>query len=302
MKKILHLALNGGGRQLGLVRALSSLGEYLEIDWQVEQAARGVKGMREYVNQTAKDFGADLTFMQLQTPNVLNPAEVMQFPGFVVNWTGDVRQPTPRWYFEMAPSVNVTLFTNMYDVEQLRKAGLIADYLQIGYDEEIYTSEGSKGTWPEIVFLGNNYKNTFPLSGERIQMVEQLRQEFGSRFQVYGNGWGTRWLTPEEEAECYRSCKIAINQNHFNLPRFSSDRILRITGCGAMCISNRYEGYELEYPFIRTWDDFTQLIWLIHKYLDDSKKRDKLATSQQEDTALNNTWMARMVYLQRLAK
>ena len=188
------------------------------------------------IRAAAESFRPDLVFMQLQQGGKVSAetCDIMRNNGAVVlQWSGDVREPLPKWYIDLGPHVNATLFTNWPDVLEMRGHGMRSDFLQVGYEQLIYCYDGPKMDCPPIVFMGNNYgAGRFPNSQQRIDMVEALRKEFGGDFAVYGNGWGSRHLKPQEEAAVYRSCKVAIHQDHFTREGFHSDRLLRIMGCG----------------------------------------------------------------------
>lgn len=269
---LLHMGIFSDNEpQRALRNALRNVSEsYKEYDWQNIHKNFGVNG----VNGLLLDSLADVMFLQIQAPNIINPqvAHVLKDKGIkVFNFTGDVRQPLPQWYLDLAPYV-VTLFTNEDDAEVVKKAGHDAHYFQIGYDQNIYKPSGDKGEF-EIVFMGNNYKNTFPLSALRELMVEHLEKRYGKRFQVFGSGWENGInlnYQQQEEAKIYRGCKAAINLSHFNLKKYSSDRIFRIMGCGAPCLSHAYPDVYTEYErgeHLLTWSNFQELDFMIDECL-----------------------------------
>jgi spore maturation protein CgeB len=221
-----------------------------------------------------------VVFMQIQAPNILSPRVmgVMKDAGaFVINWTGDKREDVPAWMVDCAPFVSVTSFSNMEDVHKMRSMGYKSEYLEIGYDPEIYKPEGEKLDVPEIVFMGNNYGDGhFPMSKFRREMVEFLRKEYGSRFGVYGSGWtngnGNFNHSQHEEAKAYRGAKIAINVSHFDCEMYNSDRLLRILGSGVLAISFRHKGMpgNLAAGF---FSNFQELKNEIDQYLSNEKRR-----------------------------
>lgn len=287
--RVLHVALKApNSPQNALRKALQGLGEYEELDWMQDRrsADKNLKAL-------ADEFQPDLIFMQVQTPGVFKASTVKSLPGFKINWTGDVRQPTPDWYFSMAEAVNVTCFTNQHDVDQLRKKGLKAEYMQIGFDPEIYKPSGKIANVPDIIFLGNDYGNVFPCSHDRRVMVDYLRKRYGDRFQAYGRGFGDE-LLPEHEAASYRGCKVAINQNHYVLPRFSSDRIFRAMGCGAYVVNRWYPGVELEFSGIAGWTSLDGLANRIDWALQNETERKEQAKAFCTMVHERHTWEARM--------
>lgn len=241
-------------------------------------------------------FKPDVIFMQIQAPNIIDKAvckELLSKGVKIINWTGDKRHNVPEWMVELAPYVSCTAFSNMEDVYKMRELGYNSEFLEIGYDPEIYKPEGEAYKVPEIVFMGNNYgAGHFPMSKFRIEMVEFLQKEYGDRFGVYGHGWpnakGNINHDQREEAKHYRGAKIAINCSHFDCDTYNSDRLLRILGTGTMCLSYDHKGMRGIYS--KTLDYFNSLIDLknrIDHYLIANEARQDFANGGQK-FALNN--------------
>jgi spore maturation protein CgeB len=208
--------------------------------------------------------------------------------GWVVNWTGDVRQPIPQWYYDIGPHVHLTAFSNEHDVRVFHSPEHAADYLQIGIDQDIYKSGYDPTTAAEIVFMGNNYEDMFPLSQARRDLVEHLMRDFGSKFAVYGDGWPQAESLMHSqflEAQVYNSAKVAINFNHYEIERYSSDRILRILGSGCMCLSQHYPGIEKDFipgVHLDTFRDLPELTQKVSYYLIKANERQRIARAGQE--------------------
>ena len=304
--KVLHVSLTtAASPQTAQKNALKQLGTYQELDWMKHRT-----NTETIFYNMCTSMKPDLVFMQLQTGGVLSPAaikKVKPFVGKIVNWTGDVRQPTPQWYLHMGRVCDLTLFTNDADIETLKAKGIPADYLQIGYDEKVYSKNGTNVNCPEIIFMGNNYGAMFPLSNQRSQMVNTMKKRFGDRFGIYGANWNhpagdlnSDWM---KEAAVYRSCKIAINFSHFNLSRYSSDRLFRIMGCGTFCLTHDYDNLDTEfYPgcHLDSWSSIDELVMKSQKYLTDIKNRQLIA--QQGHTLVSNTctWKHRIEQLKQI--
>jgi len=193
------------------------------------EVSTGSKFLNAEVETILNDFTPNIVFMQVQAPNII-PISLCQLlknkGAFIINWTGDKRHDVPQWMIDLAPYISLTSFSNMDDVNAMRSLGFKSEYLEIGYDPEIYKPEGEALNMPEIVFMGNNYgRGYFPMSGFRIDMVDFLRQEYGNRFGVYGSGWaygnGNFNHSQLEEAKAYRGAKIAINCSHFDSLNYS---------------------------------------------------------------------------------
>lgn len=227
------------------------------------------------------EFKPDIVFMQIQAPDIITHSvcKIMKDSGaFIINWTGDKRQEVPQWMIDLAPYVSLTSFSNMDDVNTMRSLGFKSEYLEIGYDLEIYKPEGEALNMPEIVFMGNNYgRGYFPMSGFRIDMVDFLRQEYGNRFGVYGSGWaygnGNFNHSQYEEAKAYRGAKIAINCSHFDSLNYNSDRLLLILGSGVHCVSYNHKGMFDTYKHgLSYFNDFNELKKTIDFNLDPKNK------------------------------
>lgn len=313
---VLHIALNNpANSQKSLELALQSFGgQYHQINWGHHPNPESLTNL---IVEQSNAMNADLIFMQLQTPNIVIPSKLQKAKGFKLNWSGDVRHPTPAWYYEMGKVVDLTCFTNLEDVDNLRVANIPADYLQIGYEEEIYKPEGPTGNFAEICFLGSNYigsKLNFQLSAEREAMVNALTKRYDRRFAVYGHNWpqsGNTWIgrQDEEEQKAYHSCKIAINHNHYCYRRYTSDRALRIMACGAFCLNRWYPEIEKEFidgvhlvnwGSLGTETNFKQLKDYIDYYLEHDDERNAIAKQGYKHVQETCTWTSRMEDLKRL--
>lgn len=250
-----------------------------------------------------------MVFFHVQTGGVITPELVqsMRESGVImnpvfVNWTGDVRSPLPEWYISLGREMTITLFSNDTDVKEARRRGIKAEYLQIGFDDKIFTPGTAQAVWPEIVFLGNNYPDKFPLSPLRMSMVKLLRDHYGSRFGCYGGNWDKLANTnlmnnPDAEVDCLRGCKIAINLSHFNYERYSSDRIFRILGSGAFCLTRRYPRMEEEFTpgeNVGVWDDLSELIEQIDHFLSADEDRKQIAINGAQLAHCCHTWEVRL--------
>lgn len=294
--KVLHVGLNHKG-QTALGRVLREIGggkknknNYRFFNWQKEIEKHGLLEMRKRLVSLSREFKPDLTFMQIQTAGIVNPITASAMGGYLFNWTGDVRSDI-NWLRDLAPYVDATCLTNETDTEQLRSEGINSWFLQIGFENGIFKPEGDRMAEsvfgnPDIVFMGNNYKDKFPLSKERYEIAHKLRSTYRNKFLLCGQGWdwelGAINLMgrTKEEAMVYRSCKIAINANHFLHKRFSSDRVHRIMGSGAFCLTRRYPGIEKDFTegeHLRTFNNLDEMIFLIDYYLKNDDEREYIA-------------------------
>lgn len=296
--KILQVAL---GKQEDIRDALKTLGEVVYWDWSGHHAT-----FNNDIIKLNEEHKFDLIWLQLQHPGIISPqtANLLSQNAKVFNWSGDVRYPLPQWFLDIAPHCT-TLFTNMNDVETMRSFGHKSEYLQIGFPTEIFKPNGPKEHFADIVFMGNNVGG-FPLSSFRHQMVHALQQRYGNKFKVFGNGWGVgTWAINDQhkEAEVYRGCKVAINCSHFNYKRYSSDRLFRLMGAGAHCLSHHY--YEIEKEFeigahLETWKTIDELISKIDMQLNMPNPTNIIAKQGCDHVHTNHTWKNRIQELKKL--
>lgn len=241
--------------------------------------------LNESILFLASTWKPEIVFMQIQKANVVSveALEGMKALGcFVINFTGDIRERQEiQWMYDMAKHISLTVFTNLTDVYGMRQYGFNSIQLELGIDPEIYTPIGEQKECKEIVFMGNNYGMTyFPLSTERISMVNYMKKRFGERFGVYGTGWGVGqsniadgnfMASQNEEAARYRGSKIAINYSHFNYDSYSSDRLTRILGTGTFCLCKRFINCETRFQdgiHLRYFDTLDELGFWTDYYTD----------------------------------
>jgi spore maturation protein CgeB len=302
-KKILHIALNyGKDNQPALQRALRSLGQYRQIDW----VAAGV-GLARKAKEAVEDWQPDLVFMQIQSGGVIDAGTISWIKdqgAAVVNWSGDVRDPIPEFYFEIGPTLDWQLLTNETWVGEFGLRGINAAYLQIGFNQEIFHPWGKSAEVEPVVFLANHYGKVFPMSEARLEMAQYLRQKYD--FGVYGAGWpisAHAQLDWRQEARCYRGCKIAIGMNQLELERYTSDRLFRAMGSGAFYLAHHYPGIEKDFGqlvHLDWWHDLDELAVKIDYYLEHDEERQRIARAGSELVHTRHTWLDRMLELRKI--
>jgi len=201
----------------------------------------------------AKQFQPDLVFMQIQSDKKIEVKTLRwlkRYGAFIINWNGDVRDTTPYWMVELAKYIDVTAFSNMRDVRFMRWSGFRSEWLECYIDTDLYRPDGEKATkhFGKIAFFGNN-THKFPLSEFRKQMCFELKMCHGLNFALFGvNGDHNFNGNQLGEAAAYRSAKIAINVSHYEIEKYTSDRMLRILSMGtAICLAKHYPGIEEVY-------------------------------------------------------
>lgn len=303
--KLLHLSL--GSHQTSQAKALEHIANhgYLGIDW------KQITNWGPIVEKI-KEFEPTHTFMQIQSDGI--PIEVIKsIPGMIYNWTGDIRSPIPKCYFDYAEVPNVvTLFCSQEDADtfsDFHKSG----YLDIGYEESIFCDKGVVGEPYDVVFFGNHYPNRFPLSNFRLEMVKRLKAQKQWRFGLFGIGWNRVFdyeipnlnQNPWAEASIYRASKVAINISHFNHYSHSSDRIYRLTACGgAACTCFASSGIQTMFngDEVLVWRTYEELFEVIKFLLNNEDDRLTYAHNAAIACMSRHTWTNRMVDFLRLTR
>lgn len=297
--KIFHI---GMGVMPAITRELQKLGPYRFLDWtRYMEIGQGYKELlKKDIFNHLDVFDPDLTFIHVQRDGVITPEIVQRIKGFSINYTYDVALPIPNWYNQIGEHVDSTIFCDENGVWDFKSKGFKSEFSHVGYDETVFSPIGSTGDdYSEIVFLGNHYhkEQNFELTEMRLNMVNFLKFTYGDKFKVFGNGWpyndGNLMFRESTEAECYRSCKIAINISHFDLERYTSDRMFRLMGSGAFCLTKWYPGIEKDFKdgeHLRVWKDLNELQTLINYYLEHEDERKLIAKQGCEYVRNNFTW------------
>ena len=278
---ILHVGLCVDGKNEGLPHALNKISDiYAEMRPEPQKVLQAVKDLQNV------DYPFDIAFFQIQAPNVIETEvfEILKKMGvFTINWSGDIRNNTEMWYYKTG--ADLTLFTNMRDVQNIRDAGLKADFLQIGIDPKVFNIHNEERPKHKVVFAGNNYGNQFPLGRERLALSSHLKQKGYSVFGSYPGSVGDTNGNQLEESKIYNNSLIAINHSQFNEMRYTSDRLFRILGSGCFCLSHHYKGIEDDFEIgthLDTYKDFRELDLKINYYLKNNEERQRIAKNGYE--------------------
>ena len=299
--RLLHIGIfNEREPQISLRKALKDNSEfYIEYD----HSTLNTQQIGDIMERNVYENSVDVIFLQIQMPNVL-PINVLkklkERKVKIFNFSGDVRSPLPQWYLDVAPYC-YTLFTNENDINTIRSHGFDVDFFQVGYNDCFYNVDGHVQDEAQVVFFGNNYRNHYPMSEFREDIVKSLFRIYPDRFKVYGNGWDITSrdmnFKQHEEGSIYRGSKIGINMSHFNYGRYTSDRLFRIMACGTMCLSHKYANIDVDFidgVHLRTWSNIEELASLIDYYLNNEEERKQIALNGQKLVQENYTWENRI--------
>ena len=103
----------------------------------------------------------------------------------------------------------------------------------------------------DVAFLGSHYGGDDAFSSSvrwhdgalRDEVVAKMKEAFGWKFSLYGRGWGkgAREISLARAHEVYQRSKIGLSVSLMNdLECYSSDRLHRILGCGALLLVKRF--------------------------------------------------------------
>lgn len=250
----------------------------------------GTPNFNEELIKLVDTYSPDLIYLQIQNPGIITVATASYITSkcIVFNHSGDIRQHLDQWYYDIGKHITCTLFTNQWDVQRLRDAGIESQWMEIGVDPTRYRDWGKMYKSPKIIFSGNNYgAEFFPLSQYRIEAVNRLKQEFGEDFGVMGTGWpdaiGEFNGDQVRESQQYSSALIALNISHFAVSRYSSDRMLRALASKCMVISHDYP--DMQYTqgeHLVTFKDLDDLVEKCHYHLEHEEERLRIAEAGQK--------------------
>ena len=159
----------------------------------------------------------------------------------------------------------------------------------------------------DVAFLGSHYggEDAFSQSvkwhdgGLRDEVVAKMKEAFGWKFCLYGKGWGksAREMPLKKAHEVYQRAKVGLSVSLMNdLECYSSDRLHRIVGCGALGLVRRFPGMDVwglvDGLNCVAWDTAEEAVALAKACLDE--KTDSIRKAGAEIARENWTWEVRM--------
>lgn len=275
------------------------------VDWRQFQKEQHRHKLEPFCISEARKFQPDLAFCQFQAPGLISdkfPKALNDLGCFSINWTGDVRHPLPQWYIDLAEHFTVTSFTNHPDVEAIRSLGHRSEFLQIGYDDRLYNTDGA-GDRDGVVFIGNNYGGyKYAESESRRAMVKALKGAFGFDFAVYGMSWeeyGGKYVREPGDADILRRSLVATGWDHFHRPGFASDRLLRATACGCATVNQYYKGIEEEHPHVIAVETIGEMVDAVRTLLNDPDKARYIGEKSAAWTREHHLWDHRVKQIEQ---
>lgn len=295
--------------------SLSGLGQFYYFDWTTYNSTIEREGAFENV---VRKLQPHLVFAQIQTADVFSlgfirdTCKLYNNDCLLVQWTGDVREPLPKHYVDHAVyDFDLSLFCSLDDVARMESAmkahnDNVADvdkrdvgFLPISFNEPEFNPHGFTDKSHDIVFMGNNYIDRFPLSQFRCQMVAYLKNKFHDRFTVYGSNWEGAHAIHDWKVEgaVYRQTKIGINLNHYQHSAYTSDRLFRMMACGTFVLT--YKIPDIDYlnivddHHLVSWSSLDELSDKIRFYLKHDSIRENIAMNGREWVWGKHRWSNR---------
>lgn len=166
------------------------------------------------------------------------------------------------------------------------------------YDQECYLATPSPEFKHDVIFVGS--RGYHPEWQYRPQLVDWLKNTFGSRFAHYG-GDGIKVVRGAELNQLYADAKVVVGDTlciGFDYPYYMSDRIFETTGRGGVMVHPYIKGIEDAFQIneeIMTYEygDFDELKRIIDWLVRDDVKRESLRRAGHERTKKDHTYKMR---------
>jgi hypothetical protein len=171
-------------------------------------------------------------------------------------------------------------------------------YLPAGvFDEECFISSEPSPFANDVIFVGSRgYHPEWPW---RPQLIDWLRETYGSRFTHIGGDGDSGTLRGAALNAAYSGSKVAVGDTlclGFDYPWYASDRLFEAPGRGGFQIFPRIKGipelFDGTMEFFN-FGDFDGLKDLIDYYLEHEQPREALRTMCHEHVKTHHTYVQR---------
>lgn len=263
--KVMFAPLNYGDiKQDGVYDAFTDLGCELQVyDYMNKYLyCKNPKKIRESFISDVMMFKPHLLHLQIQHTSILDAPTIervkKQIPDMIVtNWTGDVRNNIPHTYKRIADVCDYNFISSTGQLGMFN-SGIGKDkkvrYWQIGYNPKLYyplPNQEKVNLKYDAAFIGHTTKKeSYPGANTRLEACNILRNTFGNRFVLFGNGW-PRNLKSKGSVEqrsvsrVYHQAVAPISISHYNdLEHYFSDRLLMCLASGRPTIALKFPNYE----------------------------------------------------------
>ena len=167
------------------------------------------------------------------------------------------------------------------------------------FDKECYISAEPSPHANDVIFVGS--RRYHPEWLWRPQLIDWLRETYGTRFTHIGGDGDTGTLRGDELNRAYANSKVAVGDTlclGFTYPYYASDRLFEAPGRGGFQIFPRIHGLQewfTDGETIRLFDygDFDQLKILIDYYLANDAEREQIRVAGHEHVVDHHTYRQR---------
>jgi len=233
---------------------------------------------------------------------------------WVVSWCDD---PAPteasfRCVARLLSYVDFALFTDRDHARLLQERACVrSGYLPSGYGPDTFYADQDATEDLYACFVGTNYHLLD--GGDRERTVQAVRRT-GVDLRVFGEHWRTRgvpaedgWVPPDRFRDlCHRS-RVTVGMGlRDDLPWYTSDRMMRAMGSGAVYAPRWFPGIEglgvVHGENALVWHDKEELAAFLLEWTGDGKTPDRrrireAAAGHALGSWTWDTWMGRLVDL-----
>ena len=275
--KIIHLPLNvQGSEQLGQEAGFRQIfDEYVQFDYLKAEEEVGKAVANDLLLDLVFEEEPDLMWYQRQETDTITPETLKKLRKdipWMTTWSGDARSYVPAALEAVLPYFDI--FYNDTDQSEMYKG--IAnryEFMPIAVDpHEAHKFDKPTPYEREIIFIGNNYNETFSNGPFRIKLMTALTQEFGDRFGIIGNGWDPLQVNAigscdvKDQGAYYKKAKVVISVDHIEGILHWSERLPWALASGTPIVMQRQPGIE-KYFDLDFFDTIAEAIELCRAYI-----------------------------------
>lgn len=252
MIKILYLPL---GDQPATELAFKNITSEVKVFdfWSDFNSHKNINITNNKFYEIAVEFKPDFIHMQLQFTGVILPETLINIRNklnnvIITNWTGDIRKELQEYLIRISKVIDYSLMSNVGQIELYSSNGCKnPTYWQIGYDDSRFYPLKYDLFEYDLSFIANSYdQRMFPDVRLRQDTAISLKQKYGSRFGLYGNGWPRNMARPVpmiQTNDIYNKSVAVLSISNFNdVSHYFSDRLLMCMASGRPTISWRFPG------------------------------------------------------------
>ncbi|WP_218003097.1 glycosyltransferase family protein [Nocardia asiatica] len=180
------------------------------------------------------------------------------------------------------------------------QTGVKGRFLPAGvYDQECYISDQPSEHANDVVFVGS--RRYHPEHPWRHQLIDWLRETYGSRFTHVGGDGDTGTVRGDDLNRLYANSKVAVGDTlclNFDYPYYASDRLWECAGRGGAQVFPRITGLEQwfkdgEHLLYFDFGDFDGLRSKIDWMLEHDEDRERIRRAGHEMVKASGTYRHR---------